>query len=101
MPEARAAGWSGKLDELGQRLFGRGKDAAGKKLVQKLCKPNAKGQWHPFTTPRAVDLVRYNIVDVLLLAQIHGVVSNHVETDVLAVDRVINARGVAFDAEPC
>jgi DNA polymerase len=44
-------------------------------------------------------LVRYNIADVLLLSRLHEVVRDHAEPDVVAVDRVINERGVAFDTD--
>jgi DNA polymerase len=39
------------------------------------------------------------IADMLVLAQLHEIVRGHAEPQVLAFDRVVNDRGIAFDAE--
>src|SRR5262249_53751020 len=45
LPAARAAGYPGALDDLGQAILGIGKDPAGRALVKKLCKyPSPKTQ---------------------------------------------------------
>jgi DNA polymerase len=97
LPHARAAGLPGKLDELGTRLLGKGKDKEGTALVQQLCRPNAQGMFAPLTSQQATRLLRYNIADVLLLARVYDVASGHGENEVIALDRVINERGIAFD----
>jgi len=99
LPEARAAGLPGKLDELGQRLFGIGKDKEGLALIRQLCRPNKRGEFLPFNRHNALKVVRYNIADVVLLAKVYGVVQGHAEPEVLALDRAVNDRGVAFDAD--
>jgi DNA polymerase len=99
LPHARAACLPGKLDTLGERLFGRGKDKEGKALVKRLSRPNRRGEFLPFSSDDGIRVMRYNAADVLLLAQVYPVVYGHAEPDVLAVDRTINERGVHFDDE--
>lgn len=97
LPHARAGGLPGKLDELGERLLGKGKDKEGAALVKKLCRPDSRGRFVPFTIQRAFQLARYNLADVLLLARVYEVAYGCGEPDVVALDRTINDRGVAFD----
>jgi DNA polymerase len=99
LPHARAAGLPGKLDQLGQRLFGRGKDEEGARLVKKLCRPNDRGEFRPLTRLDAARLLRYNVADVLLLARLYQAVDGKAEPEVLELDRLINGRGVALDRE--
>jgi DNA polymerase len=98
LPEARAAGLPGKLDEIGKRLIGKGKheDAA---VLQKLCRPDAKGRFHPPTPADAARLARYNLADVLLLVRVFAEVRGCSEPEVVALDRIINERGIAFDRD--
>lgn len=97
LPQARAAGLPGKLDDLGERLLGRGKDKEGAALVKRLCQPDRQGRFLPFTAARAEQVIRYNIADVLLLARVFQVVCDRGEPDVITLDHVINERGVGFD----
>jgi DNA polymerase len=98
LPAARAAGLPGELDRLGKRLLGIGKED-GKNLIRRLCRPDARGQFPTFTLADAIDLVRYNIGDVLLLSHVYSQVGTGAEREVLAADQVINSRGVYFDQE--
>jgi DNA polymerase len=99
LPDARASGLPGELDRLGERLLGRGKDKEGARLVKKLSRPNNKGHFLPFTPERGKKVVRYNIADVLLLTRVFEVAHGHSEPEVVALDRVINERGIAFDRD--
>jgi DNA modification methylase len=97
LPEARACGLPGKLDQLGQLLFGAGKDKEGERLVRRLCHPGRRGEFPPFDLEDAVAVLRYNVADVLLLARLYEAVAGHAEPNVVALDLAINGRGVAFD----
>jgi DNA polymerase bacteriophage-type len=97
LPEARAAGYPGALDELGHRLLGHGKDEEGAKLLKKFSQPNARGMFRPFNGPDALKIARYNVADILLLAQLHEIVRGHAEPEVVKLDRTINERGIEFD----
>jgi DNA polymerase len=97
--EARAAGWPGALGKLGLRLFGRGKVKDGTKLVQQYCRPTKPGDFRPFGSEAATRMARYNLADVLLLVRVHDAVRGHAEPGVLALDSVINGRGISFDAD--
>jgi hypothetical protein len=99
LPDARAAGFPGKLDEISGRLLGRGKDKRGAALVKKLCHPDQEGRFLPLTTRRIATIMHYNIADVLLLAGVFGSIKGSSEPDVVAIDGVINERGVYFDAD--
>ncbi len=99
LPMARAAGLPGNLDALGQRLFGIGKDPAGKKLLRKLMRPDGDGRLPTIAPEQLIALVRYNIQDVALLAGVYGVVQDFDEAETLSVDQVINERGICFDRE--
>jgi DNA polymerase len=98
MPEARAAGLPGKLDELGKYLLGVGKHA-GSVLLKRLCRPNRDGEFPHFGPAEAAEVARYCVADVLLLAKVWATTKGSCELDVVALDRVINERGVAFDHE--
>ncbi len=97
--DARAAGLPGKLDELGRRLLGVGKDKEGAKLVHRLCRPDRRGLFPPLTSAAAARLLQYNVADVLLLARLYGVVGGRAEPEVVALDDAVNERGVAFDVD--
>jgi hypothetical protein len=97
VPRCRAAGLPGKLDEIGKQLFGLGKDASGKRLIGRLCKPAKGGRFREPTPEDLADLLRYNLADTLLLAKVYDAVTDYAEADVLAVDRQINERGISFD----
>jgi DNA polymerase len=99
LPEARAAGLPGGLDALGRRLFGRGKDPGHKELLRKYCRPNRRGEFRPLDREAATRIARYNLADVLLLSRLYKVVRGHAEPEVLALDGVINGRGIAFDTD--
>jgi hypothetical protein len=97
LPHVRAAGLPGQLDTLGERLLGRGKDKEGAALLNRLCRPNNRGEFLPLNGPNATMLMRYNVGDVLLLARVFEAAYGHAELDVLALDNAINTRGVLFD----
>jgi DNA polymerase len=99
VPDARAAGLPAKLDVLGHRLLGRGKDDQGVALLQRLSRPDRRGLFLPLNRPNTARIARYNVADVLLLHQMYPVLRGHSELDVVAVDRVINERGIAFDRD--
>src|SRR5262249_13889777 len=95
LPAARAAGYPGALDDLGQAILGVGKDPAGRSLVKKLCK-------YPYPTTQPgllVPLIRYTVADVLLLRAVYQTVAGHGEVDVIQHHYQLNARGVRFDVD--
>jgi DNA polymerase len=99
VPLARAAGLPGELDALGVRLFGIGKDNEGARLVSSINQAARRGNFEPLDPVKLRRIVQYNIHDVMLLAGLYHVVHGMGEPDVIAADRAINDRGVAFDAE--
>lgn len=99
LPHARAGGLPGGLDELGVRLIGKGKDKAGAALVKKLSRPDKQGRFHPLTAQNIKKLVRYNLIDVLLLGKVYETAFGCGEADVIKLDQVINDRGVQFDVD--
>src|SRR5205085_7897942 len=78
LPAARVAGLPGELDKLGKRLLGLGK-GEGKELVRRLCRPNPSGQFPEIAPADAIQLIQYNVGDVLLLARVHAEVVAHAE----------------------
>jgi DNA polymerase len=98
LPDARAAGLPGELDEIGKRLVSVGKHA-GKAVLRRFCRSDAIGQFRPPTGADLAEVARYNLADVLLLAKLHAVVAGSSEPEVSALDRAINERGVAFDTD--
>jgi DNA polymerase len=95
LPAARAAGFPGALEDLGQAILGIGKDPAGRALVKKLCKYP-----YPRTQPGLlVPLIRYAISDVLLLRAVYQTVAGSGEVDVIQHHYQLNARGVRFDVD--
>ncbi|NLX98221.1 MAG: hypothetical protein GXY83_18840 [Rhodopirellula sp.] len=99
LPMAHAAGFPGKLDELGKRILGRGKDKEGSALIKKLSRANRDGVFRPLTRETAAALARYNVVDVLLLPQVLAAVDGCLEPDVFQLDQAVNQRGVVFDVD--
>jgi DNA polymerase len=97
LPEARAAGLPGKLDEIGLRLLGKGKHTSAATL-KRLCRPDRSGRFPPLTPESLIELAHYNLADVLLLARVYAEARGSSEPEVVALDRAINDRGVAFDA---
>lgn len=92
LPCARAAGMPGKLDAISKLVTGRGKDPLGKQLIDMLCiLRNGKV---PAIGPAHKLLLDYNRRDVEELKAIYDVVSEYGEPEVIAVDRVINDRGI-------
>ncbi len=100
LPCARAAGLPGKLDEIGERLTGAGKDEAGKKVMLLLSAAKSKAGAVSYTVGTAAAwnlLLRYNVQDVSLLERVFHETIDYGEPDVLAADRAINSRGVRVD----
>jgi DNA polymerase len=89
---ARAAGLPGKLDDLGQRLAGRGKDP-GRQILSRLMHAPQK----PPKPGYLAVVLRYNIWDVELTRQVYACTAQHGEADVIALNQQINDRGVGFD----
>lgn len=101
VPCARAAGLPGKLDELGEKLTGQGKDKTGAKVMKMLSVAKDRGTGD-FTYNVCTDaawnlLIRYNVQDVLLLERVFHETKDSGEADVLQVDYRINSRGIAVD----
>lgn len=95
LPCCRAAGLPGKLDDVGTILTGQGKDKNGKRLIDMLC--ILRNNRVPAVGPAHQLLLDYNVRDVELLEEIYDKVRTFGEPDVIAVDRVINDRGVPLD----
>jgi DNA polymerase len=101
LPWARAAGCPGSLDAAALWLLKRRKDEVGKKLIDRYCRPYGKvkefrdipeGDWRV--------LIKYNLVDVLLLEELYAVLRHYDrEPELLAVDRQINERGISIDRQ--
>jgi hypothetical protein len=97
LPEARAASLPGKLDEIGLRPLGKGKHT-GAATLKRLRRPDRSGRFPPLTPEDLTELARCNLADVLLLAHLCAEARGSSEPEVVTLDRVINDRGVAFDA---
>lgn len=97
LPSARAAGFPGKLDELGIIMEGRGKDPNGKRLIELLCK--VKNGRVPAPGPAHKLLLDYNERDVDLLETVFNRVKAFGEPALVEVDRTINDRGFHVDRD--
>src|SRR5262249_53474250 len=98
LPLARSAGLPGSLDGIGAWLFGVGKDPAGRRLIDRFCKPyGRRGLFREPTITDYISLARYCIVDALLLAKAFPQLTGHAEEAVVALDRTINCRGLCLD----
>lgn len=97
LPLARCGGYPGKLDLLSKLFLGVGKSETAQNALMRICKPDKKGRL--VCGPGDLSLVAsYNIADVAALRRIYEKV--HRFTDpVYPVHRVINQRGIGFDAE--
>jgi DNA polymerase len=98
---ARSAGCPGSLDAAALWLLNRRKDQAGKTLVDRYCKPyGAAKNFRDIPENDWQALIRYNLVDVLLLEQLYPVLRRYdQEPELLAVDQQINTRGVRLDRQ--
>lgn len=94
LPACRAAGLPGRLDDVGMRLTGRGKDKNGKTLIDMLCKIKPGGKVPPASNPAYKLLMQYNVRDVELLEEIYDKVHQYTEPEVIAADHAINWRGM-------
>lgn len=96
LPCARAGGLPGGLDQLSLAIGGRGKDKNGKRLIEMLCilKP---GQKAPAIGPAHALLLDYNVQDVEELETVYNYVKDYGEPDVMAVDHIVNDRGIPID----
>lgn len=95
LPCARAAGYPGKLDDLGLIITGEGKDHNGSRLIDLLCK--VRNGKVPVVGPAHRLLMDYNVRDVELLEAVYERVKGFGEPDVMTVDRRINERGIPID----
>jgi DNA polymerase len=91
---ARAAGFPGKLDEIGKRLMGVGKDE-GRRILHKVMVNNGKPPPAGYIPP----ILRYNLCDVLLLQRLFDATAGQdSEDDLLEIHEAINDRGMEFDS---
>ena len=101
LPWARAAGLPGTLDGVTSWLLDARKDPQGRRLIDKYCRPFGKAR--RFREPAGDDLaalVRYNLLDVLLLARVYPTLAQHdTEPGLLAADAAINGRGIHLDRD--
>lgn len=100
LPCARAAGLPGSLDDLGERIAGRGKDAVGKKSMLLLSCGRLRHGEPSFSvgTDALWDAVlRYNVLDVVLLQRVYAATCDYGEPDVIDAHLACNARGVRVD----
>jgi hypothetical protein len=97
----RATGLPSRLDDLGKKFFGTGKDA-GNLIMQKLMRLEWDGSgWsNKNTTPGNVAAVaRYCVADVVILERVWQEVADAPIGRILPTHRAINQRGIGFDAE--
>lgn len=99
----RRRGLPGSLEKIGQQLYGAGKDKRGRRQMDLLCKPIRKTGEYLDPNPEMLrDLIRYCLVDVLLMAAVwydEGLGDPHPDDDVIAAHRRINRRGLPVDIE--
>lgn len=102
MPICKASGLPSSLDALGHIFAGHGKDE-GKEALKLLytAKIGRDGSvnYTVGTKPLWLDMLRYNVADVLLLERVFFATVDEGEPDVLAVNSAINNRGVRVDRE--
>ena len=101
MYAAKARGLPGGLDTLGKLFLGVGKDAPGAKVLKLMYTAKEKGGEiiYPIGTPPAWQLLlRYNVMDVLLLERVFTRTLGTAEPDVLNTHTAINNRGVYVDS---
>jgi DNA polymerase len=99
IPLARAAGCPASLDGAASWLLDKRKDAAGEALIKKYCSPYGKAKkYREPSEPDWQALIRYNLIDVLLLEQLYDRLRHYdQEPELLIVDQRINDRGVRVD----
>jgi site-specific DNA-adenine methylase len=99
LPWARAAGCPGSLDAASCWLLGLNKDKAGAKLLARYTQPFGKDRkFRDIPPDHLAALVRYNLIDTLLLAKLYPLlVHRDGEPDLVRLDRAINTRGVRVD----
>jgi len=91
---ARAAGLPGKLDAIGQRLLGVGKDE-GAAILKKAMRDDGKPPPMGYIAP----ILRYNLCDVLLLRKVFELTAGLDSEDaLLEAHEAINDRGIYFDS---
>lgn len=94
---ARAAGYPASLDKLAEALLGQEKLTVGNNLVKRLNREARQKKELRLSADELTELLRYNISDVILLAEIFPYLGRSFEPEVIGVDQVINERGVAVD----
>jgi len=103
---ALAAGLPGKLDQIGQRLWGEGKQKAGASALHKHMRAKDAEDADPRNVPAGITrlIASYNIQDVRLLANLWDELSASLtltptERAVQEVHDRINERGVRLDVD--
>jgi DNA polymerase bacteriophage-type len=95
LPCARAAGFPGGINAIGQILTGRGKDPNGSRLIELLC--DIKQRPIPVVGNAHKLLIDYCGRDVELLEAVYDRVKTFGEPDVIQFDRDVNDRGIPID----
>lgn len=99
LPLARARGLPPGLEGLGRELLGLGKDAEGRKVMLRLCKPS--GRTKRYVVPSVDDmekLLRYDLLDVLILVYAwQRELGHHEPEPTYWLDAEINEYGVKVD----
>jgi DNA polymerase len=98
----RAIGLPGGIDALGKLFFNYGKDDKGKKAMLLLCKATPKkGKivYNVGTVALWEMLLRYNIIDVLIMRHAFAFVGDSIEREVLDTHAQINDRGIQVDVD--
>lgn len=96
LPNCRARGLPGKLDDVGKILTGRGKDPMGTKLIDLLCKIK---KHVPAIGPAHKLIIDYCARDCELLEQIFAHVRGYGEPAVMDVDYAVNQRGIPVNRD--
>lgn len=96
----RCAGLPGGIDGLGQLFFNHGKDEFGKRAMLMLSKAKeTKGKiiYNRGTIALWKQMLRYNIIDVLIMRYAYLFTQDYVEQGVLDAHSKINERGIYID----
>jgi DNA polymerase len=97
---ARAASLYGSIDKLGTLYFNHGKSEEGKRSMMMLSKAKVKKEktiYNVGTVHLWKMMLRYNLIDVLIMRHVYNETLEYPERDVLDVHSEINQRGIYID----
>jgi hypothetical protein len=97
---ARAASLYGSIDKLGTLYFNHGKSEDGKRSMLMLSKAKVKKEktiYSVGTIHLWKMMLRYNLIDVLIMRHVYQETLEYPERDVLDVHSAINQRGIFID----